>query len=105
MTILIVFMAMTTILITGIVLAATGNTKNIKVPYYIYCHKSYYIKEKCQILYPHLKQQVKARKGYRGLFNKKRKTYKDNNKLDNPIGLIIYFRMTVNSDINNLLYI
>ena len=85
-------------------LTATGNTKNIKVPYYIYCYKSYYTKEKCQILYLYLKQQAKARKGYYRLFNKKRKTYKDNNKLDNPIGLIIHFRMTVNSNTNNLLY-
>ena len=45
-----------------------------------------------------------AKKGYYGLFNKKRKTYKDNNKLNNPIGLIIHFKMTVNSNINNLLY-
>ena len=83
---------------------ATSNIKNIKVLYCMYCHKSYYTKEKCQILYPYLKQQAKAEKGYCGLFNKKRKTYKDNNKLDNPIGLIIHFRMTANSNINNLLY-
>ena len=83
---------------------ATGGTKNIKVFYYIYCYKSYYIKEKCWILYLYLKQQAKAKKGHRGLFNKKRKIYKDNNKSDNPIGLIIYFRMTVNSNTNNLLY-
>ena len=93
-----------TILIIGIVLMATGNIRNIKVLYYMYCYKSYYTKEKCWILYLYLKQQAKARKGYCGLFNKKRKTYKDNNKLDNPIGLIIYFRITVNSNINNLLY-
>ena len=65
---------------------------------------AYHTKEKCWILYPHLKQQAKARKGHRGLSNKKRKTYKDNNKLNNPIGLIIYFRMTANSNANNLLY-
>ena len=97
-------MATTTILITGIVLTATGDIRNIKVFYYIHCHKSYYTKEKCQILYLYLKQQAKAKKGYCGLFNKKRKIYKDNNKSDNPIGLIIYFKMTVNSNINNLLH-
>ena len=86
-------------------LTATGNIKNIKVPYYTHCYKSYYTKEKCWILYLYLKQQAKAKKGHCGLFNKKRKIYKDNNKLDNPIGLIIYFRMTVNNNINNLLYI
>ena len=85
-------------------LMATGDIRNIKVPYYIYCYKFYYTKEKCQILYLYLKQQAKAKKGHYKLFNKKRKTYKDNNKLDNPIGLIIYFRMTANSNINNLLY-
>ena len=105
MTALIAFIATTTILITGITLTAISNIKNIKVPYCIYCHKSYYTKEKCWILYPHLKQQAKARKGHHGLSNKKRKTYKDNNKLDNPIGLITHFKMTVNSNINNLLYI
>ena len=85
-------------------LTATGDIKNIKVPYYIYCHKSYYTKEKCQILYLYLKQQAKVRKEYYRLFNKKRKIYKDNNKLNNPIGLIIHFGITVNSNINNLLY-
>ena len=83
---------------------ATGDIRNIKVPYYIYCHKSYYTKEKCWILYPHLKQQAKARKGYYRLSNKKKKTHEDNNKLDNPVGLITHFRMTANSDIDNLLY-
>ena len=101
---LIVFIATTTIPITGIVLAVTGNTKNIKVLYCIYCHKSYHTKEKCWILYLYLKQQAKAGKGYCGLFNKKRKIYKDNNKLNNPINLIIHFKITVNSNINNLLY-
>jgi hypothetical protein len=102
--VLTVFIVIITILITSIALTATGNIKNIKVFYYIYCHKSYYTKEKCWILYLYLKQQAKARKGYYRLFNKKRKTYKDNNKLDNPIGLIIHFKITVNSNINNLLY-
>ena len=46
-TVLTVFMATTTIPITGIVLVATSNIKNIKVPYYMHCHKSYYTKEKC----------------------------------------------------------
>ena len=101
---LIVSIAIITIPITSIVLAATSDIKNIKVPYYIHCHKSYYTKEKCQILYLHLKQQAKAKKGYYRLFNKKKKTYKNNNKLDNPIGLIIHFKMTANSNINNLLY-
>ena len=84
-------MATTTIPITGIALTATGDTKNIKVPYYMYCHKSYHTKEKYWILYPYLKQQTKAGKGYCRLFNKKRNIYKDNNKLNNPIGLIIHF--------------
>ena len=95
----------TIILITGIVLIVTSNTKNIKVPYYIYYHKSYHTKEKCWILYLYLKQQAKAKKGHYRLFNKKRKIYKDNNKLNNPIGLIIYFKITANSNTNNLLYI
>ena len=99
-----VSIAITTILITGIVLIITSNTRNIEVLYCIYCYKSYYTKEKCWILYPHLKQQAKARKGYRGLSNKKRKTYKDNNKSDNPTGLITHFKITVNSNINNLLH-
>ena len=85
-------------------LTATGNTRNIKIPYYIYCYKSYYTKEKCQILYLYLKQQAKARKGHRRLSNKKRKTYKDNNKSDNPIGLITHFGITANSNTNNLLH-
>ena len=85
-------------------LIVTGNIKNIKVPYYIYCYKSYHIKEKCWILYLYLKQQAKARKGDCRLSNKKKKTYKDNNKLDNPIGLIIYFKITANSNVDNLLY-
>ena len=93
-----------TILITSIVFIATSDTRNIKIPYCIYCHKSYYSKEKCWILYPYLKQQAKTRKGYRGLFNKKRKIYKDDNKLDNPIGLIIHFKMTANSNTDNLLH-
>ena len=97
-------MAIITIITISIVLMATGDIRNIKVPYCIYCYKSYYTKEKCWILYLYLKQQAKAKKGYCGLFNKKRKTYKDNNKLDNPIGLITHFKMTANSNINNLLY-
>ena len=42
-----VFIVTATTITAGIVLMATGNIRNIKVPYYIYCHKSYYIKEKC----------------------------------------------------------
>ena len=57
------------------------------------------------MLYPHLKQQAKAGKECRGLSSKKRKTYKDDDELDKPIGLITHFGMTVNNDINNLLYI
>jgi hypothetical protein len=102
--VLTVFIVITTIPITGIALMATSDIKNIKVPYYIHCYKSYYIKEKCWILYLYLKQQAKAGKGYCGLSNKKRKTYEDNNKSNNPVGLIIHFKMTVNSNINNLLY-
>ena len=70
----------------------------------MYCCKSYYTKEKCWTLYLDLKQQAKAEKECRGLSSKKRKIYKDNNKLDKPIGLITHFRMTANNDINNLLY-
>ena len=102
---LIVFIVTITITITSIIFIVTSNTKNIKVPYCIYYHKSYYTKEKCWILYLYLKQQAKARKKYYRLFNKKRKTYKDNNKLDNPIGLITHFGIIANSNINNLLYI
>ena len=103
MTALTVFIA-TTITTTNTVLIATGNTRNIKVPYCTYCYKSYYAKKKCWMLYPYLKQQAKAKKGRCKLFSKKRKTYKNNNKLDDPIGLIIYFGMTANNNINNLLY-
>ena len=71
----------------------------------MYCHKSYYTNQKCWTLYLYLKQQAKARKEYRRLSSKKRKFYKDNNKLNKPIGLITYFRMTANNNINNLLYI
>ena len=46
-TVLIVFIATTIIPITGIALIAIGDIKNIKVFYYMYCHKSYYTKEKC----------------------------------------------------------
>jgi hypothetical protein len=89
---------------TDTILTVTSDTKNIKVFYYTYCYKSYYTKEKCWTLYLHLKQQAKAGKRHRGLFSKKRKTYKDNNKLDNLIGLIIHFGMTVNNNTGNLLY-
>ena len=61
---------------TGTALVATGDIRNIKFPYCTHCHKSYYTKEKCWILYLHLKQQVKAEKGRRGPSDKKRKTYK-----------------------------
>ena len=42
--------------------------------------------------------------GYYGLSSKKRKTYKDNNKSDDPIGLITYFRIIANNNTSNLLY-
>jgi hypothetical protein len=93
------------VLMTDTVFIVTGNIKNIKVPYCTHYHKSYYIKEKCWTLYLHLKQQVKARKGHRGLSSKKRKTYKDDNELDNPIGLITHFGMTANNNTSNLLHI
>ena len=101
---LIVFIVTITITITSIIFIVTSNTKNIKVPYCIYYHKSYYTKEKCWMLYPHLKQQAKAEKKHCGLFSKKKKTYKDNNKSDNPIGLIIHFKITANNNTSNLLY-
>ena len=103
-TTLIAFIAIATTTTASITLMATGDIKNIKVPYYIYCYKSYYTKEKCWMLHPHLKQQAKAKKEYHRLFNKKRKTYKDNNKLNNPIGLITHFKMTANNNTNNLLH-
>ena len=56
------------------------------------------------MLYLYLKQQANARKEYYRLFSKKRKTYKDNNKLNSPIGLIIHFRIIANNNISNLLY-
>ena len=104
MTVLIVFIAIITIIITSIILIITSNTKNIKVRYCTHCYKSYYTKEKCQTLYLYLKQQAKAKKEYHRLFNKKRKTYKDNNKLDSPISLITHFKITANNNINNLLH-
>ena len=91
-------------LTTGTTLAVTSDTRNVKFPYYTYYYKSYYTKEKCWILYLHLKQQAKAGKGRRGLSNKKRKTYKDNDKSDDPIGLIIHFRITASNNTSNLLY-
>ena len=93
-----------TIAMTGTTLIATGNTKNIKVPYCTHCYKSYYTKEKCWMLYLHLKQQANVRKERRGLSSKKRKIYKDDNKLDKPIGLIIYFKIIANNNTDNLLY-
>ena len=56
------------------------------------------------MLYPYLKQQAKARKGRRRPSNKKRKTYKDDDELDDPIGLIAHFRITANNNTGNLLY-
>ena len=56
------------------------------------------------MLYLYLKQQAKARKGCRGLSSKKRKTYKDDDELDDPIGLIVYFRIIANTNTSNLLY-
>ena len=61
---LIVSIVITTIITTGIVLIATSNIRNIKIPYCIYYYKSYYTKEKCLTLYPYLKQQAKAKKEY-----------------------------------------
>ena len=85
-------------------LIVTSNTKNIKVPYCTHYYKSYYTKEKCWTLYLYLKQQAKAKKEHRGLSNRKRKIYKDDNKLDEPISLIIYFGITANNNTDNLLY-
>ena len=56
------------------------------------------------MLYLYLKQQAKAKKGHCRPSNKKRKTYKYNNELDNPIGLITHFGMTVNNNTGNLLH-
>ena len=97
-------LVVSTALTTGTTLAATGDTRNIEVPYYTHYYKSYYTKEKCWTLYPYLKQQAKTRKERRGLSSKKRKIYKDNDKLDDPVGLIIYFRITANNNTGNLLH-
>ena len=93
-----------TIVMTGTALIAIGNTRNIKVLYYTHCHKSYYTKEKCWTLYLYLKQQAKVKKERRRLSSKKRKFYKNNNKLNKPIGLITYFRIIVNNNTDNFLY-
>ena len=98
-----VSMALTTIT-TDTALAVTGDTKNIKVPYYIYCHKSYHTKEKCWMLHLYLKQQAKAGKGRCGPSSKRRKTHEDNDELDNPISLIAHFGITANNNTSNLLY-
>ena len=96
-------MALTTVT-TDTALAATGDTRNIKVPYYTYYYKSYYTKEKCWTLYLHLKQQAKAGKGRRGPSSKRRKTHEDNHKLDNPVSLITHFGIIANNNTSNLLY-
>jgi hypothetical protein len=94
----------TTIATTSIALTATGDTRNIEVPYCTHCHKSYHTKEKCWTLYPHLKQQAKAGKGRHGPSSKKTKTHEDYDELDDPIGLIAHFGMTANNDTGNLLH-
>ena len=99
-----VIIIIVTTTIASIIFIATSNIKNIKVPYYIHCYKSYYIKKKYWILYLYLKQQAKARKGHYRLFNKIKKTYKNNNKLNNPIGLITHFKIIANNNISNFLY-
>ena len=97
-------LAVSMALTTGTALIVTDNTRNVEFSYCTHCHKSYYTKEKCWMLYLHLKQQAKTKKKHCKPFNKKRKTYKDDNKLDNPVGLIIHFGMTANNDTGNLLY-
>lgn len=89
---------------TSTALAATGDTRNIEVPYCTHCHKSYHTKEKCWTLYPHLKQQAKAEKGRRRPSSKKRKTREDDDESDDPVGLIAHFGMTSNNDAGNLLH-
>jgi hypothetical protein len=93
-----------TVTTTGIALAATGDTRNIEVPYCTQCHKSYHTKEKCWTLYPHLKQQAKAGKGRRGPSGKKRKTREDDDESDDPVSLIAHFGMTADNDTGNLLH-
>ena len=56
------------------------------------------------MLYLYLKQQAKAKKEHHRLSSKKRKIYKDDNKLNEPIGLITYFKITANNNTDNLLY-
>ena len=89
---------------TDTALAVTGDTRNVEVFYCTHCHKSYYTKKKCWMLYPHLKQQAKTKKGHHRLSSKKRKTYKNNNKSDNPMGLITHFKMTASNNTGNLLH-
>jgi hypothetical protein len=96
--------ALTTVTTTDTALAATGDTRNIEVPYCTHCHKSYHTKENCWTLHPHLKQQAKAGKGRRGPSSKKRKTREDDDESDDPIGLIAHFGMTANNDTGNLLH-
>ncbi|KFZ19887.1 hypothetical protein V501_00426 [Pseudogymnoascus sp. VKM F-4519 (FW-2642)] len=68
---------LTTIRTTSIALTATGDTKNI---------------------------EAKAGKGRYGPSSKKRKTREDDDKSDDPIGLIAHFGMTANNDTGNLLH-
>ena len=97
-------LAVSTTSTTSTALTATGDTKNIEVPYCTHCHKSYHTKEKCWTLHPHLKQQAKARKERRGPSSKKRKTHEDDDESDDPVGLIAHFGMTANNDTGNLLH-
>jgi hypothetical protein len=83
---------------------ATGDTKNIEVPYCTYYHKSYYTKEKYWTLHLHLKQQADARKKRCGPSSKRRKTHEDDDESDDPISLITHFGITANNDASNLLY-
>ena len=73
-------------LIIGTALTATSDTRN------------------CWMLYLYLKQQAKIGKRHHRPSNKKRKIYKNNNKLDNFVGLITHFGIMANNNTSNLLH-
>lgn len=97
-------LALSTASTTNTALMATGDVRNVEIPYCTHCHKSYHTKEKCWALHPHLKQQVKARKERRGQLSKKRKTPEQDEDSDDPVGLIAHLGLTANNDTGNLLH-
>lgn len=89
---------------TNVALTASADTRNIEVPYCTNCRKSYHTKEKCWTLYPHLKQQARARKERRRVTSKRKRTSEDDDGSDSPVGLIAHFGMTANDDTGVLLH-